>query len=85
MGEQRKILVLGAGGQIGTDLVSHFRELLGTDNVMASDIREPNSDLASKGLFETLDVLDAEKCKKLVNDFQPTGNIPSRSNAFGEC
>ena len=53
------ILVTGALGQIGTDLVEALRELHGSDSVIASDIREqPNHTSYDNGPFITLDVLD---------------------------
>ena len=39
-----RILVTGASGQIGTDLVSELRKGYGSENVVASDIREPDND-----------------------------------------
>ncbi len=55
------ILVTGALGQIGTDLVEALRELHGSDSVIASDIREqPNHTSYDNGPFITLDVLDSE-------------------------
>ncbi len=35
----KKILVLGAGGQIGTELVPHLQKNYGYDNVIAADLR----------------------------------------------
>jgi nucleoside-diphosphate-sugar epimerase len=35
-----KILIIGACGQIGTELTQKLRKLYGTDNVIASDIRK---------------------------------------------
>jgi nucleoside-diphosphate-sugar epimerase len=37
----RRILVTGAGGQIGTELVPALRRLHGDDAVLATDLREP--------------------------------------------
>ena len=35
-----KILVIGAGGQIGTELVLSLRKLKGDQNVIASDLKD---------------------------------------------
>ena len=35
-----KILIIGAGGQIGTELTEALREIHGEANVIASDIRQ---------------------------------------------
>lgn len=63
------ILVTGALGQIGTELVEALRDKHGTSSVIASDIRsvkEQNS--TSKGPYVTLDVLDTDSIIKLCND-----------------
>ena len=35
----KRILVVGAGGQIGTELVPHLQKNYGEDNVIAADLR----------------------------------------------
>ena len=65
----KKILVTGALGQIGTELVDSLRDKHGTSSVIASDIRsikEQNS--TSKGPYVTLDVLDTDSIINLCND-----------------
>ena len=44
-----KILIIGACGQIGTELSLKLRELYGNDNVIASDIREGSEELMESG------------------------------------
>lgn len=52
----KKIMITGALGQIGTELVVKCREIYGTDNVLATDIREPEADSpVQNGPFEILD------------------------------
>ena len=64
-----RILVTGALGQIGTDLVENLREIYGSDKVLASDIREiPGHPSVSSGPFTLLDVLDSDKILKLVEN-----------------
>jgi len=53
----KRILVTGANGQIGVELTTRLRETYGTDNVIASDVRELPGD--SDGPFRILDVRDA--------------------------
>lgn len=50
----------GAGGQIGSELVPALRERYGIDQVMATDIRPPGSDLTDTGPFQLLDATDAQ-------------------------
>ena len=55
------ILVTGALGQIGTDLVEVLRHRHGTDKVIASDVREvPDHPLLENGSFRLLSVLDGD-------------------------
>lgn len=67
----KRIMITGALGQIGTELVLKCRELYGTDNVLATDIREPETNSpVSEGPFEILDVTDQERMFKLVEDYK---------------
>ena len=51
-----KILVTGACGQIGSELVPALRERYGSRNVVATDIEESNPALREAGPFEFMDV-----------------------------
>lgn len=61
----KRIIVTGALGQIGSELVRKLRMLYGKNNVLATDIREEEQD----GPFEVLDVLDALKMYELAKNF----------------
>jgi nucleoside-diphosphate-sugar epimerase len=61
-----KILVIGAAGQIGTELVLKLRSKYGNDNIVAADIKTPNYDVFEEGPFEFLDVLDKERLEQLI-------------------
>jgi nucleoside-diphosphate-sugar epimerase len=50
-----KILIIGACGQIGTELTMKLRELHGKENVIASDINTRNLELVNSGPFEIID------------------------------
>lgn len=63
MESETKILVIGALGQVGSELVETLRERHGINNVVASDIRKPDHVVGS---FEVLDVMDAEAIKQIV-------------------
>lgn len=60
------ILVIGASGQIGSELVMNLREIYGHDNVIASDIRKLSSIISSSGPFEIFDVLDEIRLREIV-------------------
>ena len=66
---KNRILVIGACGQVGTELVENLAEKFGSDRVIASDIRD-NADFAARYL--KLDVLNREAVKSVVNEFQVT-------------
>ncbi len=64
-----RILVTGASGQIGTDLVSELRKVHGRENVVASDIREPDHESPiSDGPFTLLSVLDGDSMESTIHD-----------------
>ena len=62
----KRIMVTGALGQIGSELVGKLRETYGAENVLATDIRPSDN---QDGPFELLDVTDAERMLTLARDF----------------
>lgn len=60
-----KILVIGACGQIGVELTLALRKIHGTDNVIASDIRDVHPLLAD-GPFETINASDKEVILNII-------------------
>lgn len=54
----KRILIVGAGGQIGSELTTYLRKIYGGHNVIATDVRESKA-LAEDGPFEVLNALDA--------------------------
>lgn len=67
-----KILIIGACGQIGTELTHKLRQLYGTENVVASDIRKLNNDIVNCGTFEVVNALDFNQIEHLVEIHQIT-------------
>lgn len=61
-----KILIIGACGQIGTELTMALREKVGKNNVIASDIREGSEELMAAGPFEVADATNFEQIENLV-------------------
>jgi len=59
------ILILGAGGQIGTELTQKLRAVYGVNNVVATDIR-PNETLSSTGIFEIVDAMNREAIVEII-------------------
>ncbi|RZN84623.1 MAG: NAD-dependent epimerase/dehydratase family protein [Winogradskyella sp.] len=66
-----KILIIGACGQIGTELTTKLRELHGVDNIIASDINTRNLDLVNSGPFEIIDA----KNYNAINDCCQQNNV----------
>lgn len=52
------ILVIGAAGQIGSELVIALRKKYGSEHVFATDIKQPPEDVLEGGPFQILDVMD---------------------------
>jgi len=71
MGKE-KILLIGASGQLGTELVEALRNIYGASSVVASDIRKSDNPVFETGPFETLDILDLAKWKDILQRHQPT-------------
>jgi nucleoside-diphosphate-sugar epimerase len=67
---QKSILIIGACGQIGTELTLALREKHGIENVIASDIREGSADLMASGPFEILDATNYEALENVVMHYE---------------
>lgn len=67
---EKSILILGACGQIGTELTLALREKYGNEVVVASDIREGNTDLTKSGPFELLDATDYNALEDVVMHYE---------------
>jgi nucleoside-diphosphate-sugar epimerase len=82
---KHKILVIGAGGQLGSELTQGLWKLFGKGNVIATDIRGPEGILGD-GDFEILDVLNREKLSTLIqkNKFTQIYHLAAVLSATGE-
>ncbi|MDT0605922.1 NAD-dependent epimerase/dehydratase family protein [Croceitalea rosinachiae] len=67
---QKSILIIGACGQIGTELTMALREQYGNDSVIASDIREGSDGLMDSGPFELLDATNYEAIEDVVMHYE---------------
>ena len=67
-----KILVIGANGQIGTELVNALRNIHGAEQVIASDINDPAYAIRNTGPFEFVNVLDKDNLHHIFQKHQPT-------------
>jgi nucleoside-diphosphate-sugar epimerase len=82
---QQKILVTGAGGQLGSELTQGLWQLHGKDNVVATDIKKVDGILAT-GKFQILDVLDKQSLSDLLvaNEITQIYHLAAVLSATGE-
>ncbi len=83
----KKILIVGAGGQIGSELVPYLRAIYGDNNVVAADISADKCrNLAEAGPFESLNALDGESFAKIVKKYSidTIFNLVALLSATGE-
>ena len=66
------ILVLGASGQIGSELIEKLRTVYGSAHVVASDIRNGSPSLMNSGPFEIIDAKDKEAIFAIVKKYNVT-------------
>ena len=83
----KKILVMGACGQIGSELVVELRKRYGRDNVIASDIRTEVPQGIEDGPYEILNILDSDKIAEVIkqNKIDTVYNLVAVLSAVGEA
>jgi nucleoside-diphosphate-sugar epimerase len=65
-----KILIIGAGGQIGVELTAALREAYGVQNVIASDLKEePHPLLKNRGPYVQLDALKKRQIVDVIKRY----------------
>jgi len=82
---KEKVLIIGAGGQLGSELTQGLWRLYGKENVMATDVK-PAVGILGTGNFETLDVLDTPRLQDLIskNKFTQIYHLAAVLSATGE-
>jgi nucleoside-diphosphate-sugar epimerase len=66
----KRILITGALGQIGSELVTELRSIYGNSNVIATDIRKTDNLLTQTGPFEILDVTNGTAMLEMAKKYQ---------------
>jgi nucleoside-diphosphate-sugar epimerase len=64
-----KVLIIGSNGQIGLELAENLRKVYGENNVVCSDVRMLENQIAP---FELLDILDVQRLHEIVKKHQIT-------------
>ena len=82
----KRILVTGAGGQIGSWLLPALRQHYGDSNVLATDVRHLGSEITEPGPFQLLDATDAKAVGRAVmrHDADTVYHLAAILSAVGE-
>lgn len=83
--ENVKILVIGAGGQLGSELTLELWSRFGKQNVIATDVKDPGGILA-RGNFELLDVMNQQQLRDFIrkNSVNQIYHLAAVLSATGE-
>ncbi|MBX2946573.1 MAG: NAD-dependent epimerase/dehydratase family protein [Cyclobacteriaceae bacterium] len=83
--KKHKILVIGAGGQLGSELTQGLWALYGKENVIATDIKDPQG-ILTQGNFEILDVLKQKPLFDFIkkNEITQVYHLAAVLSATGE-
>lgn len=84
--KNKKILVTGASGQIGSELTPELRKKYGKENVLATDIKPPSEHDLKSGPFEALDVLNKTEIGEILRryDIKIIYHLAAILSAMGE-
>ncbi|MFM7594974.1 MAG: NAD-dependent epimerase/dehydratase family protein [Flavobacteriales bacterium] len=65
-----KTIIIGAGGQIGTELTLALRQKQGRENIIAADLKPKAPTLIEDGPYVTLNILDKESVRSYLIEQQ---------------
>ncbi|RLD62906.1 MAG: L-threonine 3-dehydrogenase [Bacteroidetes bacterium] len=66
----KKILIIGAAGQIGSELTMELRKRYGNENIVAAFRKtKPSDEILESGPFETIDATNFEQVEKVVKKY----------------
>lgn len=88
MTDIKRILVIGAGGQIGSELVVKLRGIYGNENIVSADLKDDVCPILKEtGLFEQLNITDAQRLADIVkkHNIDAIVNFAAILSAVGEC
>lgn len=81
-----RVLLTGAGGQLGLELAQALSEQFGAENIVATDINPKAVEKFDYCTFEVLDIVDADRLENLVDKYQITQiyHLAALLSAVGE-
>ena len=62
----KKVLVIGAGGQIGSELVIALRKIYGNTSVVAADLKTECPEILADGPYVQMDILNRDAVRNYV-------------------
>jgi len=65
-----KTIIIGACGQIGTELTLELRKRKGVENVIAADLKEECPDILKDGIYVKMDILNREMVREYIINHQ---------------
>ena len=69
--KKTRVLLIGAGGQLGAELAQGLWKIHGQENVIASDIKEAQG-ILKEGPFEKFDVMQRDRLNEILRKHQIT-------------
>lgn len=66
----KKILIIGAGGQIGSELTQRLRDEYGNSNIVCSDLRQLQGEIYERGPVEIIDSTNAQVIADTVKKYE---------------
>jgi nucleoside-diphosphate-sugar epimerase len=66
----KRIMITGALGQIGSELTGKLREIYGTQNILATDIRNDECEGSVEGPYQIMDVMDGKTMFEVARNFR---------------
>lgn len=71
LGRMEKILVIGASGQLGSELTIELSNIYGEANIIAADLHKPRTEEVHP-IFEQLNVIDKKHLNEIISKYRIT-------------
>ena len=80
----KNILIIGAGGQIGSELTRNLRDIYGDDHVVCSDLRPLKGEEYERGPIERIDSTQIMQIAEVVKKYNIDTNLAAILSATAE-